>query len=200
MRELRSGGCGRRAFGLGVAAALTGCAGADADGRRVALAPGVAFALPAPAALGRSVDAAQLIEARHGERTLAFEGRLSVTPERLRLVGTDMLGRRALSADWDGTRLGIETASWLPSALRPANMIGDIMLLFWPEDVVRLALAPAGATLTEEPRSRLVRAGTRQIARIDYTPDRARAWRGQARYENFGWGYALVIRSTEIAA
>ena len=200
MRELRFGGPGRRAFGAGAAAMLAGCAGGDDDGRRVSLAPGVAFVLPAPGALGRSVDAAQLIEARHGDRTLAFEGRLSVTPERLRLVGTDMLGRRAMSADWDGTRLAVETASWLPSALRPANMIGDIVLLFWPEDVVRQALAPAGATLTDEPRSRLVRAGSRQIARVDYTPDRARAWRGQARYENFGWGYALVVRSTEIAA
>jgi hypothetical protein len=51
----------------------------------------------------------QQITARYRDRTFVFEGRLSASPEQLRLVGLDALGRRALSIVWEGDRIGFDS-------------------------------------------------------------------------------------------
>ena len=106
-------------------------------------APGRDLALPIPADLGRSVEAAQMLSAKYDGQTFAFEGRISITPERLVLVGVDGMGRRAMTATWDGRSLAIESAPWLPPNVRPGSMLADIVVLYWPEAAVRKALAPA---------------------------------------------------------
>lgn len=171
-------------IGLGLAAC--GLAPPPPEPGQVGIAPGIALSLPSPAALGRSVDAVQIVTARHWGDTFVFEGRLSVGPERLLLVGTDSLGRRAMTVSWSEGKITVERAAWLPESLRPENILADIVLLYWPEAAVRPALT--GADLTEQ-------AGERRVGAAILVTWQGDPWNGTAHLHNSAWEYDLDVRS-----
>ena len=184
--------------GLGLAGCtLTGPVQPDLSQARVTVAPGIVFALPPPAALERSVEASQLITARYRHDTFVFETRISVTPARLLVVGTDMLGRRAMTIEWTGHDLKVEAAPWVPTELRARNVIADIMLLHWPENAVRAGLAPPGSIRDDDLGHRMITVDGQDMIRIDRTAGLAGSWSGRWTYRNVGWGYDLDIQSTD---
>ena len=188
------------AAGLGLAGcAVVGPAAPDLPKGQVVVAPGIAFSLPLPATLGRSVEASQLVTAHYRQDTYVFETSISVTPARLLVVGTDMLGRRAMTIEWTGTDLKTEAAPWVPPELRARNVIADIMLLHWPESAVRAGLAQ-GATIREtDPAHRVIAVDGHDMIRIDRTAGTPGSWSGRWTYRNTGWGYDLDIQSSVAA-
>lgn len=172
---------------------LAACAAPPPVLDRVPVAPGVTLALPSPAELGRSVEAAQLVTARHGDDVFVFEGRLSVTPQMLTMVGTDPLGRRALSLRWSGAGLEVERAPWVPESLRAENVLADIVLLYWPE--ASLAQHLSGAVIEAVLNGRRIRRDGADLIVVRYQGD---PWSGVARLENVAWGYQLEARSTQV--
>jgi len=173
------------------AAVIAGCtASVPRSSESVLVAPGVLLELPSPAAFGRRADLVQLVTARHGTEVFVFEGRLSVTPDRLVLAGTDLLGRRAMTIDWDGARMDVERAPWLPETLPPENVLADIVLLFWPEEAVRRGLD--GGELAVSPTSRSIRRGSEEVIAITYDGD---PWTGTARLANRPRNYTIEVRS-----
>ncbi|MGE5545924.1 MAG: DUF3261 domain-containing protein [Solirubrobacterales bacterium] len=182
---------------LPLLALLSGCAAAPATVDAVPVAPGVTLRLPEAAELGRSVDAAQLVTARHGEDVFVFEGRLSASPEGLVMVGTDPLGRRAMTIRWAQGRMAVERAAWLPDGVRPENVLADIVLLYWPGAALRQALAASGAVVEDGPQRRSVRLDGRELIAVSYEDgDR---WNGTARLDNLSWGYQIEVRSLAVA-
>jgi len=199
---------------VGVSLGLAGCApvsatpsgppnaqvpNAQVPNGQVIVAPGITFVLPPPATLGRSVEAQQLVTARYRNDTFAFEASISVTPARLLLVGTDMLGRRAMTIEWTGNDLKVEAAPWVPAELRARNVIADIMLAHWPQNAVRAGLAPAGALREVDPGHRMIALDGRDVIRIDREDGAAGSWSGRWLYRNLAWGYELDIQSVEAA-
>lgn len=160
----------------------------------VPVAPGVALSLPTPAELGRSVDAVQLVTARHGSEVFTFEGRLSVTADAVILVGSDAMGRRAMTLRWSGQALEAERAAWLPSDLRPENILADIMLLYWPEPALRRHLHGGAVSVTSD--GHLIRRDGTDVVEVHHQGD---PWSGVARLANLAWGYEIEVRSQEIA-
>lgn len=179
---------------LGACTAVPG--GRPADPSTPLLAPGEPLALPRPADLGQNVEAAQLITASRDGQNFVFEGRISVTPERFLLVGVDSLGRRAMTVTWTDAGLEVETAPWLPPALRPGSMLADIVVLYWPEAVVRRSLAPAGGTLDADAHRRSVRIGGKEVLRAERSWADGTPWTGTLRYANLAWGYEIEVQST----
>jgi hypothetical protein len=171
---------------------------AVAEPQAAQFAPGRDLALPVPADLGRSVEAAQMLSLKYDGQTFAFEGRISITPERLVLVGVDGMGRRAMTATWDGRSLAMESAPWLPSKVRPGSMLADIVLLYWPEATVRKALAPAGCILLATAKSREVRCGNDTVLTAKYDWPAGAKWNGTLSYSNLAWGYEIEAQSKEI--
>lgn len=161
---------------------------------QVPLAPGVTLSLPTPAELGKSVEAAQLVTARHGGDVFVFEGRLSVNADTLALVGTDPLGRRAMTLHWSVGKLEVERAAWFPSNLHPENILADIALLYWPEHSLRGHLR--GAKLESVQGGRVIRRDGADVISIHYE---GQPWSGTARLRNFVWGYEIEVRSQEVA-
>lgn len=182
-------------FWLGACSTIPG--GGQTDARALLLAPGEPLALPRLADFGRSVEAAQLITARREGQTFVFEGRLSITPERFLLAGVDSLGRRVMTVTWTDTGLDVETASWLPPALRPGSMLADIIVLYWPEAAVARALAPAGGTLSADGHQRTVRIDGREVLRAEHSWAEGTPLTGTLRYSNRAWGYEIEVQSTE---
>ncbi len=182
---------------LGACTAMPG--GGSTDVHAPLLAPGEVLALPRPADLGRRVEAAQLITASRDGQTFVFEGRLSITPERFLLAGVDSLGRRAMTVTWTDAGLEVETAPWLPPALRPGSMLADIVVLYWPEAAVQRALSPTGGTLTADAHQRTVRIGGKDVLRAERSWAEGKPWTGTLRYANLAWGYEIEVQSTETA-
>ncbi|MCW2236400.1 DUF3261 domain-containing protein [Azospirillum canadense] len=185
---------------LGLAILLGACATGPAtgpDARAPMIGPTQRLALPRPADLGRSVEAAQLITARRGGDTFVFEGHVSVTPERFTLVGLDTLGRRAMTVTWTDAGVEVETAPWLPDGVRPGAMLADLVVLYWPDAVVRKALAPAGAELAADATSRTVSADGQDLLRARYGWTVGGPWTGTLTYANLAWGYEIEVQSQE---
>lgn len=162
------------------------------------IGPTQRLALPRPADLGRRVEAAQLITARRGGDIFVFEGHVSVTPERFMLVGLDTLGRRAMTVTWSDAGVEVETAPWLPEGVHAGAMLADLVVLYWPDAVLRKALAPAGAELTADAMSRTVRADGRDLLRATYGWPAGGPWTGTLRYANLAWGYEIEVQSQEL--
>lgn len=171
---------------LPVCLALTACASSRSEVAPVMVAPGITLALPSPGALGRNVEAVQMVAARHGGDTVVFDGRLSVEPGRLLLVCSDAMGRRAMTVTWTEAGLEVEKAGWLPENLRPENILADIVLLYWPEAVIRQGLR--GAALSETTGGRTVG----EAIAVSWQGD---PWTGLSRLRNTAWDYDLEIRS-----
>lgn len=173
---------------------LTGCASVSPPlpGGAVAMAPGLVLQLPPLEALGRKVEVVQNVVARYGSQTIAFEGRISATPEGFVMVCSDALGRRAVSVNW--TKMGViyDVADWVPASLRPQNMLADLIVMYWPQEVVSAALP--GATVTTSATGRTVVQDGKVLMQVAYAPATAGdIWTGQTRYRNTLWNYSLTI-------
>jgi len=187
-----------------VAIGFAGCALVGPDpsvlsGKQVAVGPGVTFSLPAPAALGRSVEATQLITARYQQQKFVFQTNISITPARLLLAGTDMLGRRAMTIEWNGDVLKVETANWVPPELRARNVVADIMLLHWPTEAVRGGLSAGAAMREPAPGHRAIVVDGHDVIRAERTAGIPGSWNARWTYRNVAWGYDLDIQSHETA-
>jgi hypothetical protein len=184
---------------LVVGVLVAGCAASVDTVERVVIAPDLTLELPAPAALGRTVDASQVVTAHYGRESYGFEARLAIGPDQVRLVGTDPMGRRALVITWNGRTLTVQRAAFLPETVRPENVLADIILIFWPEAALRRGLAAAGGTVT-------VRGATRAIGRAgDGAGEEAITiryegppWSGLTHLTNHAWHYAIDVRSAAV--
>ncbi len=174
---------------------ITACSGSPtlSTDNQPFFAPGRVLDLPAPGDLGRNVEWLQQITVHHGDDTFAFEGRISVTPERFHLVGLDGLGRRAMEITWERNgKVVAMRADWLPPQVKPGSMLADIVLLYWPRDILRQTLKPSGAALQDIGQTRIVSVGVDEILHIDNLGGR------RVRYRNEAWGYTIDIQTIEV--
>jgi hypothetical protein len=183
----------------GVALAVGACAepSVGPPTQQVMIAPGLSLVLPAPADLGRSLNATQLVTAQYGAQTIVFEGHISVTPERFLLIVIDSFGRRALTVAWTGSYLTAVPAPFLPASLRPENMLADLVLLYWPEDAVRRSLRGAGSAITSDGHARSISLAGREVIHIDFKDLGAQdPWVAHLHYRNLAWAYEFEIWSS----
>lgn len=178
---------------------LAGCTTSPGQPAKVIrVAPDLDLVMPAPASLGRPVEAAQLVTARYGGQSFVFESRIKATSRDFRFVGVDSFGRRAMTITWNDTGIHSEIAPWLPPQIRPDNILADMVMLYWPEAVVRNGLAAAGGQLLSGPDQRSVSVAGREVIRADYHPAHDDdPWTGSLTYRNLAWGYELEVQSAE---
>ncbi len=161
--------------------------------------------LPPPSELGHDLRAVHLVTARYGDRVISFEGHIEVTAGHFRLAVLDPLGRKALSVDWTGNEVVFDAAPWFPAGLHPQNMLADLVLIYWPADVLQRALRPAQAGFEATGDHRTVTRNGQEIIRADFTPaagpdapnlDQSGA---HVQFSNLAFGYSLDIRTAGLA-
>lgn len=186
----------RLALALGLLLGLGACHSGGGV-TAVAIAPGILLSLPSPAELGREVEAVQMVTADYGSKSFAFEVRLSVDSERVLLVGTDTMGRRAMNIEWERGTLSVDHAPWLPDVVRPENVLADLVLLYWPDEAVRKAVTGTGAHLVTGMDGREIRRGDTPVVKIRYQ-EGGKSWTGATRLNNVAWDYRLDVHSVEV--
>ncbi|OIR10090.1 hypothetical protein GALL_80180 [mine drainage metagenome] len=188
----------RRLLALCCGLALSACAAAPtAPAGAVRVAPDLTLTLPPPASLGRSLEATQLVTAHYGDQTYLFEGHFRADRRHLLLEGLDSMGRKAMTIDWSPEGIHADTAPWLPRQLRPENMLADMVMLYWPPQTVRAALAASGGRLRVEKHRRVISDAKGPVIEARYSGDDP--WNGRLVYRNLAWGYRLEIQSVETA-
>jgi hypothetical protein len=164
----------------------------------VLISPNLSLVLPRPSDLGRPVDSAQLVTARYGDETYVFEGHVAATPERFIMVALDSLGRKVMTVTWTDAAVTHEVAPWVPGQLRPENILADMVLMYWPEDAVRRALASSHGVLISDAQRRSVMHEGREIIRIDYAaPGTPSEHFPSLRFRNLVWNYQLDVQTAE---
>ena len=185
-----------------LAAFLSGCvammpAPPNLSDDKALIAPGVVFAIPQPASLGQTVNAAQAIVAHFRGQSYAFDTQIQIAPEQLDLVALDGLGRRALTVSWKPSGMTHEQADWLPPFIRPADILADVVIVHWPQKTVAAALAASGATVADAGNVRKISKGGRDLIVVEYGD--GDGWNRSAKVQNLAFGYEIDIQSSEMA-
>ena len=159
------------------------------------VAPQLNFVLPPPATLGQTVSVAQTIVSRFRGNSFAVEAQIQITPESLDFVAMDGFGRRALTINWRGGVLVYQPVSWLPPVLRPANILADFVICYWPDEAVAAAIKDSGATLVTVDGKRKIMRGSRELIVVEYGP--GTGWNRSAKLRNIAFGYDIDVQSAE---
>ncbi len=173
------------ALGLGACASMDAPATPAADAAR--------FPMLTPASFGRSAQLDQVLHAAYGDQEASIQCLVTITPQRISMVGLTALGQRIFTLEYDGTALQAERASFAPDRVQPQRILADLQLALWPLDALQAATA-AGPWRVTEPRPglrRLRREGV-LIAEV-HRADATRLWLTQLRD-----GYSLDISSREV--
>lgn len=175
---------------------LSGCASQLPDDEAL-IAPKTVFTVPRPEAAGGTTTVAQSIVARYQDRTFAFDAQIQIAPDAFDLVALDGLGRRALTVHWQAGKVNFEAAPWLPPAVRPADILADIAIVYGPQKTVSESVAQFGAVLTETDTTRAISRNSHDLVVVDYGS--GQGWDRDAKLRNLAFGYEIDIQSKEVA-
>jgi Protein of unknown function (DUF3261) len=153
------------------------------------IGPNAIFIIPPPSALNMTVDATQQIVAHYHGQSFSFAAQLQLTPQELDLAALDGFGRRALTVTWKGSAIDYKPAPWLPSSVRPADILTDIALVFWPQTV----FVGSGVTVKDTPRRRTISANGHDLIVVDYAA--GAGWNRTAKLKNIAFDYEIDIQS-----
>ena len=177
---------------------VAGCASSPVGGSEATIAPDLRFAVPTPRELGCSIAAEQLVTARYRDEVVVFQAHLTVSPQRLSLIGFDSFGRRAFTITSADGSASFEAEPGLPQGLRLANILADLAIVYWPADAVERGL-PRSVEVREEGNERSIFAGGHEVIRVDYDAPPGCGWPELAHYRNEAFGYALDLHSRRIS-
>jgi hypothetical protein len=148
----------------------------------------------APATLGESRTAQQVLHVAFGGRDATLSAVLSITPERLQVVGLNAVGLRLFTVEYAGGELKSERSPGLPSEVDPARVLADLQLAFWPLAALQAATRDTAYEISEPyARARRLKRDGRLIAEVHYADDRP--WNGRVWLSNFEHGYSLAVDS-----
>ncbi len=164
----------------------------------VRLAPDHKIILPPPATYGAPIKVRQLVTIEYGGKAMSLEALLSIQPSAVNLVALDPLGRRALTLNWDGARLEVEKAPFVPDSVRPDCLLADLIAVYWPAPLVRRALEASGAKVEDHGHHRIITADGSELLKADYAWTSKSGLVGTMKYENLSWGYTVSVKSVEV--
>lgn len=115
-------------------------------GPRANIAADVTVELPVLPGYPEAVTYSQVLRARYGWRSATLETVLSLSPETVEAVLTVPGGPRVATVRWNSEGVSVDRTVFTPPDLAPENMMADLFIAYWPEEMVRQIL-PAGVTL-----------------------------------------------------
>jgi hypothetical protein len=182
-----------RALLLGAALLLSGCAALRPEGQSPL--PGGGWWKPlSPALLGRDFSALQRVDGEFGGHPALFLFYLEVEGERLSLVATTPDGTGLFGLVQQGEAVTVEPSPLLPRQWRPAAVLMDLQLAYWPAAAVADNLAGTGLQLQQAGGERRLLQGGRPVISIHRGAD---PWREPLRLEHVDWHYRYRVTTLQ---
>lgn len=172
---------------------LAGCAALRPAGH--APLPGGGWWRPlSPALLGRDFSAVQRVDGEFGGHPALFLFYLEVEGARLSLVATTPDGTALFSLVQQGEEVQVESSPLLPRQWRPASVLMDLQLAYWPAAAVADNLAGSGLQLEESGGERRLLRDGRPVTVIRRGAD---PWRTPLRLEHTDWHYHYRVTTLQ---
>lgn len=182
----------RSAILVGICALLAGCAATTAargSQMHVPLLP--------PASLAEERSATQRLRAAFDDQDINLECAISVTADRIVVIGLLPSGPRVFTVSYDGEHVETETSRNVPAGLEPEFLLNDLQLAFWPQQALEQALEHTPWQLTQpDSQTRRLRREGRLIAEVHYVG--ADPWTGRLWLVNFERSYSLMVDSQPV--
>lgn len=160
------------------------------------LARGLTCAVPPPSAVGDTVSAAQSLTIYFADNVYSFDAQIQITPKEFDLVALDNLGRRAMTITWHDGQIYSSHAPWFPAFVRPADILADVAIVYFPADAITPALSGCNAKLTTNADGRTVARGDEDLITVTY--DAKRGWSRTAHLHNISLGFRIDIKSVDL--
>jgi hypothetical protein len=161
----------------------------------VKLSEGSRLVLLSPNALGRNLNVTQRATAQYRGADLEMLIMWEVSPSVVKLVALTPFGSRLFSLVYRPPKLDFEVSPLLGEQVKPAYILADLMLCYWPVDTIRQQLQGDNLRLNEEAgvRRTLLQAQT-EIVEIDYHgPDYP--WRSKVVYRHLKRHYSFTLQT-----
>lgn len=154
----------------------------------------IAFPLLAPATLGVSRSALQVLRGAFGERDVVFQCVVAVDAERVTLVGLGAQNQRWFTLRYDGRSVEAQISPQAPALPDPRRVLADLQLALWPLAALQQALAGSAWQITEPaPATRRLRRDGRLVAEVHYGG--ADPWNSRWWLSHFESGYVIAVAS-----
>lgn len=175
---------------------LSGCASKPEPlANQVNIAPDTYVTLPAPAALGQTLTASQLITAQWAGQSHQLPVQLQVDHQKIALAGFSSWGSRILSLTYENQTIEASVLPGLGDTLpQPEQVLFNLMLTLWPADAWHNPLQTIGWQLIEISQHRqLIDDRGNVVADVDYkaTPHLA----GDIVFTHYPLGYTITIKT-----
>jgi hypothetical protein len=178
-----------RALIVSIATLLSGCPGVTPGPAPTAhISRTVILSLPVPPRYPETTTILHAVHGRYGDRDVAIEAALALSPERVNIVITAAGGPRLATIRWDRKGLHHDRTLWAPVGIPVENIVADIFLATWPVEQVAKAL-PSGCELLAPDATRKITCEGKAIVEIAPSPS------GATIVRNLAFGYELTIVS-----
>lgn len=138
--------------------------------------------------------ALQLVRAAYGDRSFSLQCAVSVTAQKLTVIGLTGVGQRMFTLDWQDGEVQLTRSPLAPNELDPRRLLADLQLVLWPLASIAPLWAQAGLVVTEPFEGvRRVQRGVELVAEVHYASDDP--WHGRVWLVNFVDDYTLTIDS-----
>jgi len=144
-----------------------------------------------PATLGASISLQQQLRVEREGRIDHLDAALEVDDGHLDMIAL-ALGQRVMSLHFDGTTLSSWRHALLPQQVRGEDVLEDVLLTYWPVEIIRSAL-PAGWRIEDEGLRRKLWCGDQLVTVIEYSG--MPRWSGMVVLSNLRYEYKLTIQS-----
>lgn len=170
---------------------MGGCAGQQS--RSDSAAPALKHPpILAPATLGASRTAQQVLRGAFGEHEVTLRCVVIASPEKIDAIVLTATGQRALTLGWDGAKWQVEAAPMVPSQLNAEQLLADLQFSLWPLRALQAAYASQGWEVSEPGGGiRRLRHNGQLFEEAHYTG--SDPWQSRLWLVNFRYGYSLGV-------
>lgn len=148
--------------------------------------------LLAPASLGGSHAASQVLHVANGDHSFTLQCALQADRDAVTLIALGPLGQRAFSLHYAGGKLDAQVSPYAPQGLPPERVLSDVQLAMWPLPAWREKLEGSDWKIAEPS------AGVRElyfqgelVSRVSYSA--ADPWQARITLRNIPLKYSIDI-------
>lgn len=154
--------------------------------------------LPLPRELGRTVSLEQRVTAEFRGDVNDMLVALDVAAEEVRMVALTPFGAKLFSVFYQPPLIETEVSPLLEKRVKPEYILADLMLAYWPTEVLRGYLNRAGLSIDDNGSNlRVISLSDTAVIRVEYGDGDDRLKSGVV-YHNIKRDYRLTMQTLEI--